>query len=178
MNPVPTSLEHARFSTSFTSGGDERILRCTISHNLKDRTTTPLSFDPRKHTCSSCVAGAHECILSLIAMLNDAFGTNLCTTPLLYRKSSDWKAAATTKAKELLIAVVGGSNANRIAERLERDERQVFRLTTPGWRITRGGVESMVNTIASLDPQPDCLVIVPITVSKRTGLCPFQLGLL
>ena len=57
LNPVPTSLEHARFSTSFTSGGDERILRCTISHNLKDRTTTPLSFDPRKHTCSSCVAG-------------------------------------------------------------------------------------------------------------------------
>ena len=92
-------------------------------------------------------------------MLNNAFGTNLCATPLLYRKNSDWKAAATTKAKELLIAVVGGSNANRIAERLERDERQVFRLTTPGWRITRGGVESMANTIASLDPQPDCLVI-------------------
>ena len=100
-----------------------------------------------------------EIILSLVTMLNDAFCTNLCTRPLLYRKGNDWQVAATTKAKELAIVVVGGSNANRIAERMERHKRQVFRLITPGWRITGGGMESMVRNIASLDLQPDCLII-------------------
>ena len=123
-------------------------------------------------------AAEQETILSLVAMLNEAFSTNLCTTPLLYRKGTDWKAAVSTKAMELLIAVIGGSNANRIAERLEREERQVFRLTTPGWRITRSGVDTMVDTIASLDPQPDCLTgldwtTAPTTVFMKMGLCPF-----
>ena len=361
LNPSPSVVECASFSTSFTSGGDERILRCHISHNLKERTSTSHSFDTRKKNCTSCVSGAHaalaggsgqpivcvaadqsfpacvpatdtnecirvvrvedgslqevihaladavgtskigigtvialgsishlaevgtaqyitdwvrsriwlksrlgehiaviplipilsngwdgrstvrslievlhwfmslgdteavlmkgimhqyietnlaripgrgwadgrqcfkvpagldtkafvsvvsegwgcrpdgippmslaaeqEMILSLITMLNEAFNTQLCTAPLLYRKGTDWKAAVSTKAMEMLVAVIGGSNATRIAERLEREERQVFRLTTPGWRITKGGVQNMVDTIASLDPKPDCLII-------------------
>ena len=361
LNPAPSAVERASYRTSFTNGGDERILRCNILHNLKDRTSTSHSFDSNKKTCTSCVSGSHaalagrggrpivfaaadqsfpacapasdtdecirvvrvedgslqevihaladavgtsklgtgtvvalgsishlaevgsaqyitdwvrsrswlktrfgehivviplipilsngwdgrsivralievlhwfmslgdteavlmkgimhrfldtnlarssgrgwadgrqclrvpagldtkafvslvsegwgcrpdgippmspaaeqEMILSLVTMLNEAFSTNLCTTPLLYRKGTDWKAAVSTKAMELLIAVIGGSNANRIAERLEREERQVFRLTTSGWRITRSGVDAMVTTIASLDPQPDCLII-------------------
>ena len=63
-------------------------------------------------------AAEQEMILSLITMLNEAFSTQLCTAPLLYRKGTDWKAAVSTKAMEMLVAVIGGSNATRIAERL------------------------------------------------------------
>ena len=35
LNPTPTTTESASFSTSFTNGGDERILSCNISHNLQ-----------------------------------------------------------------------------------------------------------------------------------------------
>ena len=52
LNPSPTVVERASFSTSFTSGGDERILRCHISHNLKERTSTFHSFDKiAPHAC-------------------------------------------------------------------------------------------------------------------------------
>ena len=361
LNPSPNTSEVAKFRTSFTNGGDERILRCNISHNLRDRTSTSISFDTKRQQCNTCVSGAHgalagrggrpivvvaadqsfpacipatdtgecirvvrvedgslqevihaladavghhklgtgtvialgsishlaevgssqyitdwvrsrnwikgrfgdstvviplipvlshgwdgrstvrallevlhwfmsisdteavlmkgiiqlfvdrnlatstgrgwadgrqclrapasfdtkasvslvsegwgcrpdaipalsqaaeqEIILAMIAMLNEAFGTNLCTEPLLYRMGTDWKAAVTNKAKKLFIAVIGGSNANRVAERMEQDGLQIFRLTTPGWRITRQGIEEVVRTIASLDPQPDCLIV-------------------
>ena len=98
-------------------------------------------------------------LLSLLALLNDAFGTGLSLAPMLGRKKSDWKSTAATAAKKRFIAVIGGSNADRLAERLEEDERQVFRLTSPGWRVTRNSVLSVVTTIASLDPQPDSLII-------------------
>ena len=62
LNPFPTVVERASFSTSFTSGGDERILRCHISHNLKERTSTSHSFDTRKKNCTSCVSGAHAAL--------------------------------------------------------------------------------------------------------------------
>ena len=104
-------------------------------------------------------AAEQDIILSLIAMLNEAFDTNLCTAPLFHRKGRDLKAAVSVMAKELHIAVVGGSNAGRIASCLEREKRRVFSLTSPGWRITRSGVEGLVSTIGSLDPQPDCLII-------------------
>ena len=78
---------------------------------------------------------------------------------MLGRKKNDWKLVAETVAKKRFIVVVGGSNADRLAARLEMEERQVFRLTSPGWRITRDNVTGLVSTIASLDPQLDCLII-------------------
>ena len=48
LNPAPSVVERASFHTSFTYGGDECILHCNISHNLKDRTSTSLSFDSKK----------------------------------------------------------------------------------------------------------------------------------
>ena len=104
-------------------------------------------------------AAEQAIVLSLIAMLNDAFGTNLSMEPLLYRKVTDWKEAVTVQAKKQFIAVIGGSNANRLAESMEQTGMQIFRMTTPGWRITRKGVDDLISTITSLDPQPDCLVI-------------------
>ena len=77
-----------------------------------------------------------EFILSLITMLNDAFSINLCSAPLLHRKCADMKAAVTDKAMEKYIAVIRGSNANRVADCLEREKRRILRLTSSGWRIT------------------------------------------
>ena len=104
-------------------------------------------------------AAESEFLLSMMAMLNDAFGTGLSLAPMLGRKKQDWKSDAAIAARKRFIVVAGGSNADRLAERLEKDERQVFRLTSPGWRLTRNNVLGLVTTIGSLDPQPDTLII-------------------
>ena len=104
-------------------------------------------------------AAESECILSFLNVLNDAFGTGLCTAPMTGRRKSDWKIVAEGVAKNRFIVVIGGSNADRLAVRLELEERQVFRLTSPGFRVTKDNVSGLVATIASLDPQPDCLII-------------------
>ena len=62
LNPAPSAVERASYRTSFTNGGDERILRCNILHNLKDRTSTSHSFDSNKKTCTSCVSGSHAAL--------------------------------------------------------------------------------------------------------------------
>ena len=62
LNPSPNAIEVAKFNTSFTNGGDERILQCNISYNLRDRTSTSISFDTKKQQCNTCVSGAHSAL--------------------------------------------------------------------------------------------------------------------
>ena len=57
LNPSPTTTEKAGTRTTFTSGGDERVLRCNIVHNIKDRTTSSASFDiGKKHATPASLA--------------------------------------------------------------------------------------------------------------------------
>ena len=104
-------------------------------------------------------AAESESILSFLNVLNDAFGTGLCLAPMTGRRKSDWKSVTEGVAKRKFIVVVGGSNADRLAERLEMEEWQVFRLTSPGFRITKDSIKGLVSTIASLDPQPSSIII-------------------
>ena len=95
-------------------------------------------------------AAESEFLLSLIALLNDAFGTGLSQAPMLGRKKIDWKNTAATAAKKRFIAVIGGSNAERLAERLEEEDRHVFRLTSPGWRVTQNNVLGLLPQLQAL----------------------------
>ena len=104
-------------------------------------------------------AAESESILSFLNVLNDAFGTGLCPAPMMGRRKSDWKSVAEGFAKKKFIVVVGGSNADRLAERLEMEEWQVYRLTSPGFRITKDRVNGMVTTIASLEPPPSSIIV-------------------
>ena len=62
-------------------------------------------------------------------------------------------------SRKQLIAVVGGSHANRLADALAAAEAQVCAVATPGWKVTRKNVEDVVLTLTSLSPAPDTVVI-------------------
>ena len=59
LNPSPTTVDQGAGRPNFTGGGDERVLRCNIVHNINSRITTSSSFDTKRLVCNTCVSGVH-----------------------------------------------------------------------------------------------------------------------
>ena len=71
------------------------------------------------------------------------------------------RAAKLELSRKQLIAVVGGSHANRLVDALVAAEAQVCAVATPGWKVTRKSVEEVMLTLKSIPCARHCGNTVP-----------------
>ena len=98
-------------------------------------------------------------VLSLIAMLNNAFGTSLSSAICFDRTGTALADARRELSRKQLVVVAGASNAARLATALQAVGTQVMALTTPSWKITKLNVEQLVNELVNISPAPDTIVL-------------------
>ena len=104
-------------------------------------------------------AAEESIVISLIAMLNSAFGTGLSSAICFDRTGSALVDARLELSKKQLVVVAGASNAGRLATALVDNGTQVLALTSPGWKVSKQNVERLVQELVNLSPAPDTIVL-------------------
>ena len=104
-------------------------------------------------------AAEEQIVLALITKLNSSFDVGLSTEPRMERTKEEMRELHMEHGAKKLVAVVGGSHAGRVAEKLLERDMQLISLTQPGWKASRRSVELVVGELTSLDPPPDVVVL-------------------
>jgi hypothetical protein len=104
-------------------------------------------------------AAETELLGSILAMLNDAFGTNLDLDPCLARKMADISDQRTADASVKIIATVGSSHADNVASALEQNGSNVQRITDRKWKLSAANVTKAVESIGEMEHNPDLILI-------------------
>jgi len=116
------------------------------------------------------MAAEQVIIEQLVGMLNTTFELNICSTPVTERSKQAHRDRAMDKVNRVVVAVVGGSNAGRLAMALEDTGVSVHDCTVPGWRITKSSVKETVARLEACDPTPDVIVLQGLDNSAFFGL--------
>jgi hypothetical protein len=103
-------------------------------------------------------AAEREIIMSLLAVLTEAFDLNLDLDPCLARSMADISEQKQADATAKYIVVIGNSHARRLTEALEDLGCTVRHLSEKGWKLTKANVDTAVSQLADLEDQPDLII--------------------